>query len=456
MNLSGRIIYPILLSLLGAAFCYFIIPVEQERVAEHLIGFPDENETAHSLRPILLAILFFLPAIAALFTALAGTIDRYLIREFLRCFLICFSAFFAMLVLMELQNRASEFKDLPIAEVLLFYLIQAPNMLTMIIPFSLMLSLMWCLGKFSKSQEIVSIIQSGRSLFRIMLPFLITGVLMTTAMAIFSYHWAPYAEGYKRSMLREIQGEPNTVATGVGYGNPELNRVWTVGRFPKLFSQGKPLENVTITQTNDEGEITERYIAKFALWEKTSRSWILEDVIHIDYTPAYKEQNTQDITQSQPQATRKESVTLAYSETPWQIIRPGLAPNQLGVPELTSWIKNNPDHPLSFKRAYITWWHFRLAQPLICVIIVMLATPLGISFSRRNAGGGIAIAVFLSTIMLFCSEVFPTLGESGHLPPALAAWATNIIFFTIAIILFQRRIAGKPIHQSLKKLFPGN
>lgn len=441
---------PFILTILGIGVAFILAPLEQLRVNDHLLGFPDESKQAHGIRPLLIIVLCLLPAVAAFIHSLSNTIDRYLTREFLRCFSICFTAFLAMLFLMEMQNHASEMKRAEIHEVVSFYLIQIPGLLSIIIPYSLMLSLLWCLGKMSKSQEIVSIIQSGRSLTRIMLPFIVAGLFLTLTTGIFSYHWAPYAEGYKRSMLKALRGEPNTAAENVGYGDPSLNRVWTVGRFPRHFAQGEPLENVTVSLTSDDKQISERIISQSALWEKKRSQWVFKNVTHWQYLDANGEKL------EIPIGTFLDESTHNFSETPWQIIRPGLKPEQLGIPELSSWIQNHPDHPLSFKRAYKTWWHFRWAQPAICLVIVFLAAPLGISFSRRGPGGGVAVAIFLSAIMLFCSEVFPTLGESGHLPPILAAWLTNIIFLFVAFILFYRRASGRPIYQSFKKIFPNN
>lgn len=446
---------PIILAIVGGIFSFILFPIEQQRVISHLKGFPDENFIAHILRPYLISLLFFVPCILAFINSLSGILDRYLMSQFTRCFLICFFAMSALFVLMELQNRASEFSDFSLVEVLTYYLIQAPQMLMMIIPYSLLLSLLWCLGKLSKSKEIVSVIQGGRSIMRLIRPFILVGLFLSLIMFILSYHWAPYSEAYKRALNNTFQKENNYVATNVGYGDPESGRVWTVGSFPKNFSNGEPLKNITITQTNQEHQITERFLSKLAVWQGDTRTWELTDIIHIDFTPTLKSTvspsdkvNHHKVTF--PKITKKQTLTLDLPETPWQIIRPALKPNQLGIPELTSWISNNPDHPLSFKRAYSTWWHFRFAQPFICIIIVLLSIPLGISFSRSSSGGGITIAILLSAIMLFCSEVFPTLGESGHLPPILAAWATNILFGFVAIFLFHRRLSGKPIFQKIK------
>lgn len=449
--MKERFLTPTLLFLLGLGLSVFFVPIEVSRVSNQIIGFPDESILAHKLRPALLALFFFLPFIGCLAASFCGILDRYILRQFTRCFLICFSALYGLLLLMEIQNKASDFKGQSLYEIIKYFVIQVPEVFTIVIPYSLMLSLLWSLGKLSKSKEIVSILQSGRSLFRFVTPFLIIGGLLSLALGILTYHWAPFSEAYKRTTSNTYKNFNNTAALNVGYGDPELGRIWTVGKFPKRFLEKEALEKVTISQTNSKKQLTNRYLIEKAIWHQESRCWTFYDVRHIDYTPTLDSDNEL----ATPIQTKHEELKKDFPETPYQIIRPGLKPNQLGIPELTAWIDKNPDHPLSFKRAYQTWFHFRFAQPLLCLIIVLLSVPLGISFSRNTSGANIAIAILLSAIMLFCSEVFPTLGESGILPPALAAWATNIIFTFIAIYLFQRRLSGKPIYQILKALIPG-
>jgi len=61
----------------------------------------------------------------------------------------------------------------------------------------------------------------------------------------------------------------------------------------------------------------------------------------------------------------------------------------------------------------------------------------------------VAIAALLIGAMLLCSKTFLTLGDAGHLSPALAAWATNLLFTSIALLLFWRRLQGRPIYQTI-------
>ena len=64
------------------------------------------------------------------------------------------------------------------------------------------------------------------------------------------------------------------------------------------------------------------------------------------------------------------------------------------------------------------------------------------------------MAVFLSAGMLFFSNICLSVGDSGHLRPALAAWLPNLVFGILAVYLFHRRLAGRPIYQTLRKFMP--
>jgi lipopolysaccharide export LptBFGC system permease protein LptF len=145
----------------------------------------------------------------------------------------------------------------------------------------------------------------------------------------------------------------------------------------------------------------------------------------------------------------------SWTETPWQLIKPGLSPDYLGIPGLKTWLNaNSAERGSADPAPYLTHWHYRWALPFSCLVTVLLAAPLGIYFSRRGSTGAVFTAVVLSSLVMLTSTVVLALGESGKIHPALAAWLPNFFFATIGIYLFYRRITGRPIYHSLRKLFP--
>jgi lipopolysaccharide export system permease protein len=87
---------------------------------------------------------------------------------------------------------------------------------------------------------------------------------------------------------------------------------------------------------------------------------------------------------------------------------------------------------------------------------VLLAAPLSIHFTRQGGGGGIFLAVLLSVLMIFFSSIALALGESALLPPLLAAWLPNLGFGLLGLWLYHRRLTGRPIYQSFKRLLTFN
>ncbi len=445
-----KFLVPLLLLIVGVIVGCVLIPHEKEVVAQQFIGYPNSHKQAHGLRVWLLGILCALPFLCSVGYYCMDRLDRYTLKIFFNCFLICFGALFIIMFIEDLQDNLSDFQQSEeVASIMIrHYITKMPALIVFILPYSLMLSLLWALGRMSKSQELVSIIQTGRGMLRFSRPLVLVGLVATLVCMIFNYHWAPYAESQEKIIINEAKGIESNAAESVAFQNKSDTRHWLVGIFPFAHTSGEPLKSIEITTLDENNHATQKILAEQATWSLDQRQWTLTKPIIFDLSKP-------DPNQPVPVTVSETDMVTDWQETPWQIINPGLKAPYLGIPGLKSWLMNHHDNPLSDKRAYRTHLYYRYAQPFICLIIILLAAPLGIVLNRRGVGGGVAVAIFLCAGMIFCSTVFPTLGESGHLSPILAAWATNIFFAFIALILFYRRITGQPIYQTIKNLIPG-
>lgn len=440
-------LWPVAMTLLGIIACYEVVPREIRAVDEHILGFPDTDVAGHRLRPYLLGLLCLLPAIAAWIYRFSGCLDRYMARQFLASFSLCMGALLVVMTLTDLQNNMSDFNEASntMGVMISYYGIFIPAMFVFILPYVLLLSLLYCLGKMSRHQEIVAMIQTGRGVFRVVMPLFLTGIFSSAICLIFNYHWGPWAEGNKDIIIDMAKDGEAERARSVLYRDSKSRRVWLVGSFPYRFEQTGVLRNVTVHSFNEGKHPTTKLEAEEAQWSRKTKSWTFTNpqLIDLQAVPVPVKIKTEN------------KITRDWDETPWQIVKPGLDQSHLGIPELNSWLKAHQGVQWANRLPYLTQWHYRIAQPVICLVTILLAAPLGIVFSRRGLSGGVSIALFLSAGMLFSSSFFLTFGEAGHMPPILAAWATNILFALVALYLFNRRITGRPIYDSVKKLFPG-
>jgi len=434
----------------GTMLGIWFFAAESAAVERHLAGFPNAHSPTHRLRPVVLSILCMLPALVALCYSLGDTLDRYMARLFGGIFGITFSALFTLWLLVDVNDKLGDFRDTDnmFATMGLYYLVRSPAIILTLFPFALLLSLIYTLGRLSKEREFVAMIQSGRSILRITLPLIVAGVFATLFCTGLNYHWAPVADGNREAILKRARGLPVVEAADVLYYNAYANRLWMIGTFPENYEHGEPLLDVDVTMILPDNSIDSRLSARRAYWDRHTRVWSFHEAVIGRFEP---DQPPQYQVFTEP-VERGD-----WDESPFQLVRPGLSPAHLGVPSLTGWLtQNHSTHPSHTPAAYRTQWHYRWALPFTCLITVLLATPLSIHFSRRGPGGGIFLAVVLSALLLVISGITLALGESGTIPAVLAAWLPNIIFTFIGVYLYQRRIAGRPIYQQIRRLLPAN
>jgi lipopolysaccharide export system permease protein len=444
-----RILLILALAAMGAGIAAWLVPAETRAVTEQFVGFPDSDVQTHQARPLVLAALCFIPALGALAYALGDTLDRYITRQFIGICAICFSALFVIWLLMDLSDNISEFRqsDHILATLGTFYSCRLPAVLLLLLPYTLLLAILYSLGKLSTNREIIAIIQSGRGVPRITLPLLTAGLLFAMFSLGINYHWAPIAEGRQDEILAEASGKEAAKASQVLYRNPSGRRLWMIGAFPAEYQKGKALLNVEVTTTDESQRVTSRLSASRAWWDRNTRRWSFEKPVVSRFEPGM------------PPEFEKSAETLIiddWSETPWQLIKPGLSAAYLGIPDLSTWIHSKSGQPSFADSApYLTQWHYRWALPFASLVTVLLAAPLAIHFSRRGPGGGIFLAVVLSALMLLVSNIVLAFGEAGIIQPIAAAWLPNLTFGTLAIYLFHRRVTGRPIYHTLRKFLPG-
>jgi len=441
-----RFLLPLVLLALGAVFCAILIPAESRAVQQQFISIPDSDVRTHSARPMILAVLCFLPALAALCYVFGQTLDRYIARQFAGIFGICLSALVMIWLLLDLSNNITEFKssEHPLRTMLEFYGTLAPAIFMLLLPYSLLLAALYSLGQLSTHREITAMVQAGRGVFRIVLPIIFCGIFFTLCGLGLNYHWAPIAEGSVDAILKQAVGKPAMDATNVLYHNPENRRLWRIGAFPADYESGKPLLDLDVTSTDAQGNLTSRLYAKTALWDRGEQQWTMNEAV----IGHFKE--------GQPSTfeTFKEPLKMpSWQETPWQLIKPGLDATYLGIPDLTTWLKSNTRTMQADPAPFATQWHYRLALPFSCLVTVLLATPLAINFSRRSSGSGVFLAMVLSALLLLFSNISLSLGEAGTLKPIYAAWLPNLCFILLGFYLFWSRLSGRTFFQSVSRFF---
>lgn len=365
--------------------------------------------------------------------------DRYVLQKFLLPFVYSFVGFVAIWFIFDLSDNLQDFltgkADFP--TLLEYYQSQIPAILIISMPVSCLLALLYSLTAMSRSNEIISMLGAGVSVIRILMPLFGVGLVLVWATAYFNYESAPKADMIKKQMLRDIKrGKKSTKEAGLVahlYPNREDNRLWYMRR---IVPSENNLMDVTILQKDNEGNVVKEWLARNVQYDAPTKTWTLNKAKYVEMDPSG------NIIKTELQAHMS---IPGWTETPWRIASSVMNPDWLSVPELHDYLKFNADFPESRLAAYQTQLHYRRALPWVCMLVVFLAAPMGIVYSRRGILGGVATAIGLFFSFVFVSSLFIALGKGNRIPPGIAAWGPLVFYMLIGCCLLWYRSENRDL-----------
>jgi lipopolysaccharide export system permease protein len=375
-------------------------------------------------------------------------LDRYILSNFLAPFLYCFLGFIAIWLAFDLASNMNDFNaaHVPPRTIAYFYATQAPQIAVTILPVALLLSMLYSLSRMSRANEIISMLTAGQSLQRLIVPLLFVGLGATALSMAMEYESAPHADPTRKSMLDAWAhaGETRLLFRGLLFRNRTDHRTWYLFlKNEKGVKQAQTASldmndvlGVHITQQDADGNITRKYYATVCSFNPVTKAWTFQEGKTVDFNL------DGDVT---TQETWHTIEMKDWSETPWRIFSSNLDSQYLSVPELRDYLHYNADFPVRQLAPYRTYLYYRWALPAECLVIIFIAAPLGIVFSRRGVLVGVASSIFIYFGMMFIDKLSLALGKHGTLPPLLAAWGNNLFFLCIGLALLYMRSTNRDI-----------
>jgi lipopolysaccharide export LptBFGC system permease protein LptF len=281
----------------------------------------------------------------------------------------------------------------------------------------------------SRANEIVSMLTAGISLIRVLAPLFLLAILTTAICFALNYSVAPHAE-----MARKLFFAPDKSTAGLEgqiFRNRRDARTWFIQR---LRAKSNVFDNVEVLQQDAADQITTAFLAERAEFHPGENTWTLSQAKVVHYDAAG------NITSEQIEPSL---VVRHWSETPYRLRSANMRAELMSLPELRDYLTFNADFPEALLAPFRTHYHYRIALPWTCLVVALIAAPLGVGFSRRGVLTSVATAILLIFALNFSTHLFLALGEGARIPAWIAGWAPTIVFGTIGLYLLQLRSSNR-------------
>jgi lipopolysaccharide export system permease protein len=356
-------------------------------------------------------------------------IDRYIFMELIEPFLFGLGAFTSILsssmIIFDLV-RAVVLNGLPLIVALQIFIYRLPAIVVYIFPMATLLATLLAFSRLSGDSEIIAFRASGLSLYRLMVPVLFLGLLVSVVNLTFSEIVVPQANEAAKNLLVETKAKHQPKMQNNVFV-PEMERGALKRIFYAATMEDETMRNVIVQEFSD-GRLSQIMTAQSAKWQVNKDSWLFQDgiIYLLASNGEYKH------------LIRFKEQALAFKYKPSDFLGGDKNPEEMTIGELRGFIDLKQKMGAEVTD-FLIQLNMKLAIPFASLVFALLGAPLGISPRRASSSIGLGLSIIV--IFLYYILIFVTMavGELKVISPALAAWLPNIITAGIGWYILSRK-----------------
>ncbi len=347
-------------------------------------------------------------------------IDRYILLEFWKFFLIALTSVVFIYTIINMFEKLNYFLHYKVTllDFLKYYLYILPSFISLLFPVGVILSIFMVTGRMVKNNEINALLSSGVSLYRIFLPFVLSGVVVTFI------HFVG-AETIMRKAnslfyeLKEIKIEKRKRRARKKFNIFYYGEHGTVFFIKYIDAEKNIAKNITMWRINEERKIVERLDAEVGRYE--NGKWIAEEVV------------VRKFDEDREEIKKKKLIVISELDASPEI----LVKRVKKIEEL--YIHELGERKERLRRAGIDVtqedvdFQFRISTPFINLVMLLLSLPLSVRIRKQGMTFGIGLGLLFSFIFWGVLQTFKAFGYADLLSPVLSAWGANLIFGTVGL-----------------------
>jgi lipopolysaccharide export LptBFGC system permease protein LptF len=254
---------------------------------------------------------------------------------------------------------------------------------------------------------------------------------MSGGLFAFDYYYVARSNRRQEALRDEIKGRATQT-----YLRPD--RKWIMGSNSNRIFYYRFLDNSGAEAVMNEVSIFEldqhplrlarQIFAKRASWRPSRGSWVFED----GWTCEYQRYNCNTYTTFDVRPFNE------ITEPPDYFLKEAPQDKQMNFLQLDRYIQDLTRSGYEGTVKLQVRLFNKFSAPLFALIMAMIAVPFGFLVGNRGAMTGIGISIAIAITYLGIGQLFEKLGDVSQLPPAMAAWAPDVLFSLAGLYLLLR------------------
>jgi lipopolysaccharide export system permease protein len=324
-------------------------------------------------------------------------------------------------VVIDFSENSDEFTDkgATFAQIFgVYYLNYIPEIIRLISPVAVFVACLYLTGQMAERLEITALKAAGVSPYRLIVPYLLFAVLMTSILSYLDGFVIPNTNEARIAFESEyLNGQSDKVDTNRIFRQESENSIFKINYFNTKEQIG-----YRVDVTNFQGDsVSEKMFIQRMVWQDSDQKWKLENIEKRTFTPeGYKEVHI-------------DSMDTTLNIYPRDLARKTSDIYQLTYPEAQNYIQSIERSGAGSVELPKVQLYGRYVYPFSIIVVTIVGFAL--ASVRRKGGKGFYIAAGLTVSFLYLvmMKVIEPFGGKGEIDPMLAALLPHLIFLIVGI-----------------------
>jgi len=351
-------------------------------------------------------------------------IDIYIIRKFLGTYFYSILLLTVIIIIFDISEKIDDFieKDAPLKAIVFdYYFNFIPYFVNMFSALFTFIAVVYFTSRMASNTEIVAILNAGISFWRMLVPYMLSGIMLTILSFALMNYVIPYTNRTMRDFEKHYLKEPFKVREMNIHMQIEPGTYVYVENFNALGKIGYRFSMEKFDKTGLKMKLK----AELIQWDSVQKHWKMKN-----YTIRRIGANGESIYQG-----REKDTTLSFSAADFM----GDIEDAkiMTYSQLTKFSEREKMRGTNLARQFDLEKYKRLTFPFVNLVLTFI----GVALSSRKVRGGIGMHLglgigiaFTFILLLQISSVFAIF---GNVPAVVTLWIPNIIYSIIAIILLR-------------------
>jgi len=363
-------------------------------------------------------------------------LDRYILKSTVSVFLGTQALFFLLYIVIDVLSHLDEILKyrMDVALITTYYSAYLPVIFIQTSPIACLLAVLYTFGRLNRNNEIIAMRSAGLSLWQVCRSTVVFGCIISALVFLTNENLAPKAQETTERIKRQMEysGSDKKKNRSVQFKNLSLygfkNRLFFINSF---YPAENTIEGITILEQDKEQNITSKIMAEKGVWE--DNHWTFYKCTIFNFDASGRIRDTPEF---------YEELAMYITETPKDFLEQRQSPEYMNISQLRNYIRKiAKSGATTVIRKLKVDLLYRTSFPFTSLVIILLGIPFSLAIKKRGVAlSSVGVCIIIAFLYYVLDAVSIALGKAGILPPSLAAWATNICFFSLALYKFQEKL----------------